>query len=1396
MPIGYSFVNWTVTAGGANATIANVNLANTTVTLSGGDATVQANFMKYPVITDVTILNQPMKIGDVVTANISTADDGGITYSLVSGTIGGYTLGNLIRVTSTTYSATFTIIAGGTSYTAGQAIPVANLVLTDGTLQSAPFAKSITQNNDPIDAKAPVINLVSVLSGNKKVGDQVVLFISADGTGYSINPASELNGIPVTASNMSFQEVGSGNYTLSYTVQEGDNDVAAGGLQASIILNDQVGNASSPVTTVQNVNQLTIDAHSPVVQQMQVPAGDIGPGGIVNITIHADGTGYTATNLTTINGISLSSSRVTFSEQSGGLYTLSYTVAEGDNPVSRGGLQVRVYLRDAAGNIGGPWSNLDPNSLLIYTARPTATISGTQSICNGDIATLTVSLTGKSPWSFKLFNGSTTNDYTDINTASYQIIITPTTTTTFTVTEVTDVNGVTNTGSGSAKVTVNARTDVQIINLAAAYNILDPPVLLEASISGGTFSGPGVNSSTGYFDPAVADTTNSPHTIFYTYTNPSGCVSKDSAMVFVLGAKGDIFIPKTVYCDFNDPFSVTAVNGTGTTGSFKLLDSAGDEVTGLTDNGNNTAQVNPQVLAVGNYTVVYEYVDIIPLSLTKDFLVETVSQPTILTPTASEYCQNAPTVALTSNISTAVFQGPGVTGTVGDGFFFNPSGANVGSNIITATSSSAHGCSKSVSDTIKINFAPNVDFSVDKMCISTQDTISFANATVNKDMVSGWSWNFGDPTSGTKNTSLMEEPEHVFMTGGIHTIRLIGETTQGCADTLSKAIQFHTRPVGSFAWASECFNEGAPTLFISQMKSTEPITKYEWTFVNSGGNITKNNNDSVYYTFNSIDNYTVRLYTETSGGCGDTAERVISLKPVIDLKTTFPYTQDFNSDNGFWTTDMADTSGYNSWDYSAVDYSHAGSNQTPAWHIVPPGNPVSEQSYIISPCFDFSSVEKPMITMDIYKSLEGGNEGVVLQAKSDSSLKWRNVGMPGDGINWYDSDQIGWMPAGQDTGWTGNSYTGTGSGWINARHDLDFLSGKTNVQFRLFYGSPHTAAGEEGFAFDNMKISSRTRNVLLEHFTNSSSSKSKTVDAEVNPLYNRFFDDVVKLEYHTEFPGNDPLNLLNPAMPATRVLFYGITTVPFSVLDGGTDNSLRFDYISSSLAAKDIKLQSLEDPEFNIDLKVTYGDNQLDADVTVTAQKELPQEERIIQVVIFEKLINNVNTINGESSFLNVTKDMLPNAAGTAVFDSWNKGQSLQYQYHWNYQNVFNADMVRVAAFIQSDISQEVYQAVTNDTSKITTGVKEIRLAGPGISIYPNPASDILNVRISPENHEKCIVEILDLSGRIVISEPMYENESEKQLGLNALNKGLYFVRVRNSRGTTWSVTKLVVMKN
>ncbi len=1393
-PSGYSFTNWTVIVG--TASIANANSSSTSVTLSTGNAAVQANFTKFPVISDVNILNQPMKIGDVVDVIITIEDDGGVTYSLVSGSIGGYPLTNLQRLTSTTYTTTFTITAGGNSYTAAQSIPVSNLVLSDGSSQNAPFNKNITQNNDPIDSQAPVITLVWVESGNKKVGDAVSFIINTNGTGYSLDPSSMVNGIPVTESNFLFQEVGSGNYSLIYTVREGDTDVGLGALMATIVMKDQVGNLSLPVSTVGNSGNLSIDANSPVVQQMTVPGGDIGPGGVVNVTVHADGTGYTATSATTINGISLSSSRVSFTEVSGGVYTLSYTVAAGDNAVPRGSLQVRVYLRDVAGNNAGPFTDLDPNSLLIYTSLPTATISGTQSICQGDIASLTVTLTGRAPWTITLYNGSSGQEYTDINASPYYLTVNPLTTTTYTISQVKDAVGTTNTGSGSAKVTVNAKTNVEIINLATAYNVEDPPVLLQASVSGGTFSGPGVNSSTGYFDPGVADTTNSPHTIFYSYTNLSGCVSMDSAVVFVLGADGDIYIPKDVFCDLNSPFTVTAANGAGVNGGFTLLNGSGQEVNGLTDNGDNSAEVDPVALSTGTYTILYEYLDIIPLSIEKSFIIESAAQPSILSPDQAEFCQNELAVPLVTDISTAVFSGPGVSGNVGSGFIFTPASAVIGNNTITLTNTSVHGCVKTDSKVLRVNFAPDANFTVDKSCVSTGDTVFFNNTTENKDLVSGWSWNFDDPSSGNQNTSIMDSPAHIYASGGMRTITMIGETTGGCSDTLKKVVNFHQRPTGSFSWISECYNAGTPTLFISEMQSTEAISKYSWTFVDpNGGSIAENDMDSIYYSFNSINNYTVRLYTETSVGCGTTVERIIRLKPVITLSDQWPFDEDFNDDNGSWSIDQTDPLANNSWNYNTVNFDNSASNQTPAWFTDVPGIVTPEQSYVVSPCFDFRGIEKPMISLDIYHALSTDNEGVVLQAKTDTGRKWVNVGNLEDGINWFNSSAIENLVVGQSTGWTGNSIDGTNDGWIGARHELDAFAGKKNVQFRIFYGSNHTDNNSEGFAFDNFRLSTRSKKVLLEHFTNSADSKSRTVNSELNQIYNHFFKDVVKLEYHTEFPGVDPLNILNPAMPATRVFFYGVSSVPYSVLDGGTDNSLRFNYSTSSLSNKDIMLRSLLDPAFDISLDVTYGNNQLDAHVTLKALKNLPAEERIVHVVVYEKLITGLSTENGESNFLNVAREMLPNAAGTAVFSGWSKGQTMNYQFSWDYQAVTDPGMLRVATFIQSDLTKEVYQSESNDTTKITTAVNPVRFTGPEIRIYPNPASDLVNVQINTEYHEACIVDILDMSGRIVLSEVMNENENLRQLSLNAMNKGIYFVRIRSRKGVIWDVNKLVIMK-
>jgi hypothetical protein len=85
----------------------------------------------------------------------------------------------------------------------------------------------------------------------------------------------------------------------------------------------------------------------------------------------------------------------------------------------------------------------------LYSCNPTATISGNQSILAGNSANLNVSFTGNSPWNFTM-NGQT---YSGITTNPYTVSVTPSTTTTYTLS---DVNNTCGTGvvSGSATVTV------------------------------------------------------------------------------------------------------------------------------------------------------------------------------------------------------------------------------------------------------------------------------------------------------------------------------------------------------------------------------------------------------------------------------------------------------------------------------------------------------------------------------------------------------------------------------------------------------------------------------------------------------------------------------------------------------------------------------------------------------------------------------------------------------------------------------------------------------------------------------------------------------------------------------------------------------------------------------
>ncbi|MFY7963982.1 MAG: PKD domain-containing protein [Chitinophagaceae bacterium] len=82
-------------------------------------------------------------------------------------------------------------------------------------------------------------------------------------------------------------------------------------------------------------------------------------------------------------------------------------------------------------------------------------------------------------------------------------------------------------------------------------------------------------------------------------------------------------------------------------------------------------------------------------------------------------------------------------------------------------------------------FSSNVDYGGD---IYSNPTVSFTDATTSNDGAPTYtySWNFGDPASGVNNTSTLQNPTHIYTSGGTKTVTLtVTNTNGGLVDVIS-----------------------------------------------------------------------------------------------------------------------------------------------------------------------------------------------------------------------------------------------------------------------------------------------------------------------------------------------------------------------------------------------------------------------------------------------------------------------------------------------------------------------------------------------------------------------------------------------------------------------------------
>ncbi len=224
-------------------------------------------------------------------------------------------------------------------------------------------------------------------------------------------------------------------------------------------------------------------------------------------------------------------------------------------------------------------------------------------------------------------------------------------------------------------------------------------------------------------------------------------------------------------------------------------------------------------------------------------------------------------------------------------------------SITTVTDASSTLCNQSynntVTTTITIRPLPTPDFITTAPLCETRDISFTDNSNPQVGSVTNWSWNFGDPGSGTlNNNSILQNPVHNFSTAGNYLITLNVTTNNGCSNAVpfTRTITINDRPKAGFIVPEVCINDVA-AVFIDTSKIANGAISgagYEWNYGDppSGVNNTSFLKDGSHlYTL--VGPYNVTHVVTSTLGCKDTVMNPIFINganPVANFSVSNPTT--------------------------------------------------------------------------------------------------------------------------------------------------------------------------------------------------------------------------------------------------------------------------------------------------------------------------------------------------------------------------------------------------------------------------------------------------------------------------------------------------------------------------
>ncbi|MCK9339056.1 MAG: DUF2436 domain-containing protein [Bacteroidales bacterium] len=313
------------------------------------------------------------------------------------------------------------------------------------------------------------------------------------------------------------------------------------------------------------------------------------------------------------------------------------------------------------------------------------------------------------------------------------------------------------------------------------------------------------------------------------------------------------------------------------------------------------------------------------------------------------------------------------------------------------------------------------------------------------------------------------------------------------------------------------------------------------------------------------------------------------------------------------------------------------------------------------------------------------------------------------------------------------------------------------------------------------------RKVLLEHFTTESCGNCPAATANlVTWLSSR--PNIIWLAHHAGYY-TDSFTI--PASEQLTTFFNdgGNTYAPAIMLDRyflSPDGDTGPVFFPSSTYTPTLMDQRLATPAFvTVGITGSYAPATRELSVTVSGQVKdvLPGNDIRLSVYITETDVDHVNQTSAPAGYVHhyIARAALAGTYGDANVVTNTTGSQYTKNYTYTLPATWDASKCQVVAFVNewnpSNVNNSpVFNAESVSVESIS-GVNEYANA-VSCNVYPNPASDVLNIQVSEDMTR---IELVSAIGQKVMSQQV--NGLQTTINVNDYVNGIYFLTIYTQNG-------------